>query len=140
MIFDVQSSYGKRMEMMEMAINATVKRREVIADNIANADTPGFKRSDVTFESQLQRAIESEQAEEVPTLMSDPRHMSFKESIDYRTVKPKIKVEFDSNYRNDKNNVDIDKEMSDATKNAMQYNMLVEVYSRHLRSLDIAMR
>lgn len=140
MIFDVQSSYGKRMEMMEMAINATVKRREVIADNIANADTPGFKRSDVTFESQLQRAVESEQAEEVPTLMSDPRHMSFKESIDYRTVKPKIKVEFDSNYRNDKNNVDIDKEMSDATKNAMQYNMLVEVYSRHLRSLDIAMR
>lgn len=140
MIFDVQSSFGKRMERMEMAINATVKRREVIADNVANADTPGFKRSEVTFESQLQRAVESEKAEEVPTLMTDPRHMSFTESIDYRSVKPKVKVEYDSNYRNDKNNVDIDKEMADATKNAMQYNMLVEVYSRHLRSLDIAMR
>lgn len=140
MIFDVNSSYGKRMDMMERSINANVKRREVIADNIANADTPGFKRSDVTFESQLQRAVESEKQEEFPALLTDPRHMSFNEAIDYRTVKPKVQVEYDSNYRNDKNNVDIDKEMTDATKNAMQYNMLVEVYSRHLRSLDLAMR
>jgi flagellar basal-body rod protein FlgB len=140
MIFDINSSYGKRMNMMEKSINATVKRREVIADNIANADTPGFKRSDVTFESQLQRAVESEKAEEVPTLMTDPRHMSFNETIDYRTVQPKIQVEYDSNFRNDKNNVDIDKEMAESTKNAMQYNMLIEVYSRHLRSLDLAMR
>jgi flagellar basal-body rod protein FlgB len=140
MVFDVRSDYGKKLEMIEMSLNATAARREVLADNIANADTPGFKRSDVTFESQLQRAIESEKEPEFPAEMTDPRHIAFDEVIDYRTVKPKISVEYDSNFRNDKNNVDIDKEMTLATKNAMQYNALTEVYSRNLKIMDMVMR
>jgi flagellar basal-body rod protein FlgB len=112
----------------------------VIADNIANADTPFFKRSDVTFESQLQRAVESEKEPEFPALLTDKRHIAFDEMIDYRTVKPKVQVEYDSISRNDKNNVDIDKEMTDATKNALQYNALTESYSRNLKILDMMMR
>lgn len=140
MLFGMNSAYDKKMQMYEMSLNAVSVRREVIADNIANADTPFFKRSEVTFESQLQRAVESEQKEEFPALMTDRKHMSFEDHIDFKSVKPHVRVEYDSNYRNDKNNVDIDKEMTDATKNAMQYNALVEVYSRNIRLLDMAMR
>jgi flagellar basal-body rod protein FlgB len=140
MFFDISSGYGKKMEMMEMALNANVERGTVIADNIANADTPFFKRSDVTFESQLQRAVESEKEPEFPALLTDKRHMSFDDLIDYRTVKPRVQVEYDSIVKNDKNNVDIDKEMTDATKNALQYNVLVESYSRNLKILDMMMR
>ncbi|MFN3659816.1 MAG: flagellar basal body rod protein FlgB, partial [Brevinematales bacterium] len=42
-----------------MSLQATALRRQVIADNIANADTPFFKRAEVTFESQLKRALDS---------------------------------------------------------------------------------
>lgn len=140
MIFGMGSDYAKKMEMVEMSINATSQRREVIADNIANADTPFFKRSEVTFESQLRRAYESEQKPEFPNVMTDDRHIAFDEVIDYKGVRPRVQVEFDTNYRNDKNNVDIDKEMTDATKNAMQYNALLEVYSRNIKLLDLAMR
>jgi flagellar basal-body rod protein FlgB len=140
MFFDISSGYGKKMQMIEMALNANVVRRDVIADNIANADTPFFKRSDVTFESQLQRAVESEKEPEFPALLTDKRHIAFDEMIDYRTVKPKVQVEYDSISRNDKNNVDIDKEMTDATKNALQYNALTESYSRNLKILDMMMR
>lgn len=140
MFFDVSTGYGKKMEMIEMALNANVLRRDVIADNIANADTPFFKKSEVTFESQLQRAVESEKEPEFPALLTDKRHISFDDMIDYRTVKPKIQVEYDSISKNDKNNVDIDKEMTDATKNSLQYNALVESYSRNLKILDLMMR
>ena len=140
MFFDISSGYGKKMQMIEMALNANVVRRDVIADNIANADTPFFKRSDVTFESQLQRAVESEKEPDFPALLTDKRHIAFDEMIDYRSVKPKIQVEYDSISRNDKNNVDIDKEMTDATKNALQYNALTESYSRNLKILDMMMR
>ncbi|MFN3659684.1 MAG: flagellar basal body rod protein FlgB, partial [Brevinematales bacterium] len=78
--------------------------------------------------------------EEFPALLTDKRHMAFEEYIDYRTVKPQVRIEYDSNYRNDKNNVDIDKEMTDATKNAMQYNALLEAYSRNIKILDTVMR
>lgn len=140
MFFDISSGYGKKMQMIEMALNANVVRRDVIADNIANADTPFFKRSDVTFESQLQRAVESEKEPDFPALLTDKRHIAFDEMIDYRTVKPKVQVEYDSISRNDKNNVDIDKEMTDSTKNALQYNALTESYSRNLKILDMMMR
>ncbi len=140
MFFGINTDYGKKMQMMEMALNANSLRRDVIADNIANADTPFFKRSEVTFESQLQRAIESEKEPEFPTLLTDEKHIDFNEKIDYRGVKPRIAVEFDSISKNDKNNVDIDKEMTDATKNALQYNALMESYSRNVKILDYVMR
>jgi len=140
MIFNPNTDYGKKMNIMEMAMGASLVRRETIADNIANADTPFFKRSEVTFESQLQRAIESEKEPEFPALMTDERHISFDQMIDYKGVKPKVVVEYDSIYRNDKNNVDIDKEMSDANKNAMQYNAMLESYSRNLKLIDYVMR
>lgn len=140
MVFGMNTAFAKKMKLYEMALDAVTLRREVIADNIANADTPFFKRSEVTFESQLRRAIESEKQPEFPTLMTDKRHIDFNEYIDYRTVKPKVVVEYDTIYRNDKNNVDIDKESVDALKNSMQYNALIEGYSRNIRILDIVMR
>jgi flagellar basal-body rod protein FlgB len=140
MIFGVDSDFGKKMKLLEMALDANTIRREVIADNIANVNVPFFKRSEVSFESQLTRALESEQKDEFPTLMTDQRHMSFNQYIDYQSVSPRITVEYDSNYRNDKNNVDIDKEMIDSTKNSMQYNALMEMYSRNLKIVDFVIR
>jgi len=140
MIFGTGNAFGKQMNILERALDTSVIRREVIADNIANADTPGFKRSEVSFESQMRRAIKSEQNPEFPTLMTDKRDFSFNDFIDYRKVKPKITVEYDTSYRNDKNNVDIEKEMILATKNAMHYNAMMEVYNRNIKMLDIVMR
>jgi flagellar basal-body rod protein FlgB len=128
------------MKLVEMALDANAIRREVIADNIANVNVPFFKRSEVSFESQLTRALASEQKDEFPTLMTNERHMSFNQYIDYKSVTPKISVEYDSNYRNDKNNVDIDKEMIDSTKNSMQYNALMEIYNRNLKIVDFVIR
>jgi flagellar basal-body rod protein FlgB len=140
MIFGTNSVFGKKMDMMERTLDAVRLRRDVIADNIANADTPFFKRSDVTFESQLRRAIDSEKEPEFPALLTDPRHIAFDEVIDYQTVKPNVAVEFDTSFRNDKNNVDVDKEMVDANKNALQYNMLLEAYSRNIKLMDLVIR
>ncbi len=140
MIFGVDSDFGKKMKLVEMALDANAIRREVIADNIANVNVPFFKRSEVSFESQLTRALASEQKDEFPTLMTNERHMSFNQYIDYKSVTPKISVEYDSNYRNDKNNVDIDKEMIDSTKNSMQYNALMEIYNRNLKIVDFVIR
>lgn len=140
MLFGTSSTFGREMRMIEMGLNADALRREVIADNIANADTPGFKRMEVSFEAQMNRAVDSEREPQFPNLMTNDRHITFNEIIDYRTVEPRLSVAYDQSYRNDENGVDIDREMTDATKNAMHYNALLEVYNRNIRILDIAMR
>ena len=44
----------------EQALQIKARRLEVLAQNIANADTPGYKRVDVTFESALADAVDAE--------------------------------------------------------------------------------
>jgi len=140
MIFSTSTRDGKFLDLIKRNLDAVMIRHNVIADNIANADTPNFKRAEVNFESELKRALDSEKGPEYPTKMTHPKHIPFEEVIDYRKVKPRITIDYDTFYRNDKNGVDIDKEMVDFTKNAMRYNLLIEMYNRNIRKLEIVMR
>lgn len=46
------------MEVIEYALEALTMRSEVVANNVANAEVPGFKASRLSFEGELQRALE----------------------------------------------------------------------------------
>ncbi|EMP56642.1 flagellar basal body rod protein FlgB [Marinobacter santoriniensis NKSG1] len=52
-------SFDKALGIHEQALQARVKRAEVLANNLANADTPGFKARDVDFQSMMQQAKDS---------------------------------------------------------------------------------
>ena len=54
------SSFGTTLDLIRREMDVSVLRREVIANNIANADTPNFKRSVVDFESRIKIALNSE--------------------------------------------------------------------------------
>lgn len=140
MIFSTSNSTGKLLDLIKRDLDAVIIRHNVISDNIANADTPGFKRAEVNFESQLKRALDSEKKTEYPAKMTTSKHIPFEEKIDYRTVKPKVSIDYDTFYRNDKNGVDIDKEMVDFTKNAMRYNLLIEIYNRNIKKIETVLR
>ena len=47
------------INIMDKAADASWKRESAISNNIANADTPGYKRQDVDFESALKRELGS---------------------------------------------------------------------------------
>lgn len=138
MLFNTTTTVGKNLEILEMGLNNSLVRRGVIADNIANADTPGFKRMEVTFESELSRAIASEEEPDMATFMTDDRHISFNDFKDYRTVDSNVIVEYNTSYRNDENGVDIDAEAVDAAKNSLQYNAMLEAYSRNITIIETA--
>ena len=134
------STFMKTNYLLQKGMDVSLLRHQVIADNIANVDTPFFKRSEVTFESQMQRALNSEKTETFPAFLTDGNHMEFFKPIDYRKVEPKIHVEYDTNYRNDKNNVDIEKESSDAVENTLLYKALVQKVSKNFRMLTLSIQ
>lgn len=137
---------GSMMELnylLEKSLDTASLRNKVIANNIANVDVPHFKRSEVDFESELTRAIdEREHAREnqFPAKMTDPRHIAFDEPRGVRSVQPRINLDYSTSYRNDGNNVDVEKEMVDASKNGMRYNSAVSSISQNFKILKMIMR
>ncbi len=138
-----QSHFMKTQYLLEKSMDTSMIRRKVISDNIANADVPHFKRSDVSFEELLKRPIHSEKIEKantVPTQITHEKHIEFFKPLDYREVKPKINIDYLTTMRADGSNVDIEKEVSEASQNQMHYTMAIERLNQNNRVLNLVMR
>ena len=145
-IFEVRmfenSGWMRTNYLLERGLDVESLRRKVISNNIANVDVPHFKRSEVNFESELKRVIieNRRQDNRCQALMTDRRHIPFYEERDIRDVKPRIHLDYNTTYRNDGNNVDIEKEIVDAAKNQMRYNALVARINSNFRTLKLVMK
>lgn len=125
MTLNTTSYFDKVSHLSSMLLSNSIVRGEAISDNIANVDTPHYKKKEVSFESELARVLNQKEIQKLSLHTTHPRHISFGEIKDYQEVKSRITEEYDTNYRNDKNNVDIEKEVSDLTKNYLHFNAIV---------------
>jgi flagellar basal-body rod protein FlgB len=121
-------------------MDVSALRREVIADNIANSDTPNFKRSVVTFESSLKRALDSERAVSFPMLRTDPRHIQPDPVVDYRTVKPQRVLDYLTQGKNNGNNVDIEEEGVSAMQNQLLYETMAQSVTAEFTRVNLVLR
>lgn len=115
---------GSGMRLLEHSLDAATLRQQVTANNIANVDTPNFKRSEVRFAEYLKSA--SQTGPRIAGYRTHEKHLPIglpAHSVPQARV---IKDERETMMNNNRNNVDIDYEMSLMAKNQMQYNMLVE--------------
>lgn len=133
-------TFGKNIDILKRSMDVSLLRREVIADNIANSDTPDFKRSMINFESQLKRALDSENIKPFPTLMTDERHMTFERPMDYREVQPKKYWDYLSTAKNNGNNVDIEVETMNMLQNQLLYQTMSTVVQNQFSKVNIVLR
>lgn len=110
--------YTKTMGLLGKGLDAASLRNTVIADNLANVDTPGFKRSDVVFEDELRKAIAGNG--KIKGFITNEKHIPIGGST-AADVSPQVVKENDTSIRNDGNNVDIDREMAALAKNTITY-------------------
>jgi flagellar basal-body rod protein FlgB len=121
------NSFAKTVDLLHRSLDASVVRRSVIADNIANANVPNFKRADVNFESELKRALDSEGKRPVLELKrTDPRHFPNYRERDYRDVQIRRVLDYSTTYNNNGNNVDPEHEAMLAVQNQMSYNLFAQ--------------
>ncbi len=124
---------------LELALDATGARAQLIAHNIANADTPNYKALRLRFEDVLARELEIN-PDRTANRLRDMRGGSIPTHALHGlkgTVTPYGVIYTDdrTTYRLDGNNVDIDHEQAEQAKNALQYSTLVELTSRRLSGL-----
>ncbi|MDR0706800.1 MAG: flagellar basal body rod protein FlgB [Treponema sp.] len=135
------TNFEKTLDIVHRGMDASIIRRNVIANNIANAEVPNFKRSEVNFESELKRALDSERQRPVLDLvLTDPKHISNHMEKDYRDVRPRRALDYVSQSKNNGNNVDAEEEMTLALQNEMLYTMLAGAASFEFAQVNMVLR
>jgi flagellar basal-body rod protein FlgB len=110
--------------ILAKTLDATAARQKVIANNIANVETPGYKRIYVSFEEELQRVLEENSQRSLRKQLSE--------------LMPVQHVDWQSPSRPDGNNVSIDAEIAELVKNGMKQKaaaVLLEAKIAMLRSV-----
>lgn len=120
------------VNVLDKAADAAWKRNEAISNNIANASTPNYKRQDVSFESNLERAMLATGKDSVKSMVKN---------VDLSKVESEIYTDAKNfSYRLDGNNVDIDTENVALAENQIKYQGLIESVNHQFTNLKMVMK
>ena len=117
------------INVLNKAAGASWTKNEIIANNIANVDTPDYKRKDLNFESLLSEALSDTS---VHTKNLDKKVAN----INLASLKPDVYTEYSTlSYRYDGNNVDIDTEQAYLADNQIKYYALLDSMTHEFNRL-----
>lgn len=116
-------------KVIEKDMEGLAQRFKAVSRNVANADTPGYARRNVSFEDQLRDVIQS--GKKLHMTVTDPAHIPTRPRL-VADVKPvELKVS-DEMYRLDRNNVDPEREMAVLAEARMMYNAMNRLAAKRL--------
>lgn len=115
--------------VLEKQLDASSIRQRVIANNLANANTPGFKKSEVSFSNQLQAALDTKR---IHLKAGHPRHISTHRPLG--EIEPKIITTQDTLMTYGQNNVDTEEEMVNLAANTILYNTAAQLMGGKMSS------
>ena len=128
----IKSNAFDYINVLDKAADAAWLRNEAIANNIANVDTPGYKREDITFQKELKKALKYNDYETMDAKVS---HLKTSE------LKPRTYDDYDGfSYRLDGNNVDIETENAMLAKNQLMYEGLVNSLNQEFANLKSVLK
>lgn len=120
------------INVLDKAADAAWLRNEVIANNISNVDTPGYKRQDVAFESELQKAMGSNRYKSTDAKVA---------GITSSRLTSRVYTDYAGfSYRLDGNNVDIENENVMLAENQIKYQGLMTSISQEFQNLQSVMK
>ena len=135
------NTFTRTIDMLHRGMSTTSLRQGVIANNLANAEVPNFKRTDVTFESELNRALDTERRRPAMELrLTNPGHMSDWEPRDYREVMPRRVLDYVSQSNNNGNNVDPEEEFNLLLKNQLRYMIMAKAAAYEFGQVSMVLR
>jgi flagellar basal-body rod protein FlgB len=118
----ISPSEDRNFPVLQDLLSWTSKRQQALGSNVANLDTPGYRAQDYSFEQEL--------ASSIVMTSTSPKHITpIQESSNARLF------EVETREKPNGNNVDIDRELTEITKNGVQYLTLVQYLNQKIRTL-----
>jgi flagellar basal-body rod protein FlgB len=118
---------SKTHALLAQAMDYRAARQDMIASNIANADTPYYRPRDIRFEDALiakKAEIYHNDSKELEMACTDTKHLQAKD--EHTATKPTLYFRDGHMARNDGNSVDLDVETTEMSKNSIMFNALVQ--------------
>ena len=120
------------INVLDKAADASWLRNELISNNIANQDTPGYKRTDVDFESQLSQALKNQKYTSIDAKVKN---------VELSRLNGKIYTDYgDFSYRMDGNNVDPEQEQVELASNQLKYQGLIQAMSKEFANIKSVLK
>ncbi len=110
-------------DVLGAALQASSYKNDVIQNNIANADTPNYKKRNVDFESTLKSELDS---------------FSMTGEINFDNLTPTVESD-PLSYRLDGNNVDLNVEMVEMYKNSVRYDTLAAAVMNNYERINVVL-
>ena len=137
----VNNNFSKTIDLLHRGMSTSSLRQAVYANNLSNANVPNFKRTEVNFESELGRALETEkQRPAVELRLTHPSHMADWEPRDYREVKPRRVLDYLTQSDNNGNNVDPEEEFNLILKNQLRYMLMTQMATFEFAQVNMVLR
>jgi flagellar basal-body rod protein FlgB len=136
-------SHGE-IPVLEQVINFSQARHNLLAGNIANLDTPGYRTRDLppaAFEAKLKEAIEASRRQEMaPEIYSGEPNTDLDSMATMHKTSPFVAVKdsLGSILRHDDGNVGMEQQIAELSKNQMQHNLAVNILASQFRLLQAA--
>lgn len=128
-------NFSKALGIHEQALGFRARRAEVLANNIANADTPHFKARDLDFSSVL--ASQAQQGGSTPLERTHRQHFD----VDgVELADPALRFRNPHHAAIDQNSVDLQVEQSHYTENAVQFQASFTLLNNKFKGLMMALR
>ncbi len=120
------------INVLDKAMDASWLRNDAIANNIANVDTPNYKRQDVAFEAELKKALGYNRYQSMDDKVSN---------LTVRQLRPQVYTDYANfSYRLDGNNVDIENENVMLAENQLKYQGLRESINQEFQNLKAVIK
>ena len=128
----IQTNAFHYINVLNRAADAAWQRNEAISNNIANVDTPGYKRQDVAFESVLQQALGNNRYQSMDDKVAN---------VNLSRLRGRAYVDYANySYRLDGNNVDIENENVMLAENQLKYQGLISSINQEFTNLQTVMK
>jgi flagellar basal-body rod protein FlgB len=113
----------------EQVLSLRAQRQQLLASNIANADTPNYKAVDIDFNSAMQAALQ--QANPAELKLTSSSHLPNAGTIGNADIKERASKQNNL----DGNTVDMDIERAQFTENALQYEAAITLINNHFKNI-----
>ena len=117
--------FGKTINMLSKILDFRSERNKIIASNIANIDTPGYKTRDLNFKGLLDRFVNSET--EIRMVRTDRRHLSESYKDDFEVITSGKAVRLDN-------------EMEKLAENTLMYDLTIELMAKKFKELNSVLK
>jgi len=137
----IEGIFSNTIELLGKSIDLRAKNHNHISANLANAETPNYVPTSISFEGELQDAMKSHSGSSGKRSITHPKHIPLKgQASSIASVEGTVVKTPAATMGRDGNAVELEQEMSRMATNQIMYNASVQLIGKKFEGLKLAIK